>query len=245
MPRKTAPPIIRVPRRSRRCRRPNDSDTANHRSGPATTATGTFSQKIACQLTPSTTAPPITGPSATPRPDTPPQMPMAMGRMATGTDAASRVSDNGITAAAPMPWTVRARISAPDEVLRADAIEATVNRVSPASITRRRPQRSPSVAAGSMNVANASVYALTNQARSSTDAARSVRITGSAEVITRLSSVAMNIGSEVARTASHTGTTRRGPATGLRVDGQRRRGGERDHDNSKKASNDYLDPDSK
>ena len=38
-------------------------------SGAATTPTGTLSQKIACQLTPSTTAPPMTGPSATPRPD--------------------------------------------------------------------------------------------------------------------------------------------------------------------------------
>ena len=140
-----------------RWRRPKDSDTANHSSGPATRATGTFSQKMACQLTPSTTAPPITGPRATPRPETPPQMPIATGRMATGTAAASRVRDSGMTAAAPRPWTARAAISAPEDRLSAEAIDAAVKSASPPSMTRRRPQRSPSVAAGSMKVAKASV----------------------------------------------------------------------------------------
>ena len=45
-----------------------------------------------------------------------------------------------------------------------------------------------------------------------------MRITGSALVITRLSSVAMNIGSEVATTASQIGAVRRRPrvrATGV------------------------------
>ena len=84
-------------------------------------------------------------------------MPIATGRIATGTAAASRVSDSGITAAAPRPWKARAAISASEEVLSAEAIEATVNSVMPPSITRRRPSRSPRVAAGSMKVANASV----------------------------------------------------------------------------------------
>ena len=42
--------------------------------------TGTLIQKMACQFQPSTTAPPISGPTATPRPAMPPQMPMASGR---------------------------------------------------------------------------------------------------------------------------------------------------------------------
>ena len=50
-------------------------------AGARRRATGTLSQKIACQLTPSTTAPPMTGPSATPRPETPPQMPIAAARI--------------------------------------------------------------------------------------------------------------------------------------------------------------------
>ena len=60
-------------------------------------------------------------------------------------------------AAAPKPWTARAAISAPAVVLSAEATDASVKTVSPAIITRRRPSRSPSVAAGSMNVAKASV----------------------------------------------------------------------------------------
>ena len=84
-------------------------------------------------------------------------MPIAAERIAGGTAAASSVSDSGITAAAPRPWTARATISASEEVLSAAAIEAAVNSVMPASITLRRPIRSPSVAAGSMKVANTSV----------------------------------------------------------------------------------------
>ena len=60
-------------------------------------------------------------------------------------------------AAAPKPWTARAAIRAPEESDSADAIEAAVKTTMPAIITRRRPIRSPSVAAGSMKVANASV----------------------------------------------------------------------------------------
>ena len=39
-------------------------------------------------------------------------MPMASGRIARGTAAASRVSESGMIAAAPRPWTARAAISA-------------------------------------------------------------------------------------------------------------------------------------
>ena len=50
------------------------------RAGSATTPTGTLIQKIACQFQPSMTAPPMSGPTATPRPAMPPQMPIASGR---------------------------------------------------------------------------------------------------------------------------------------------------------------------
>jgi hypothetical protein len=136
---------------------PRDSEIATSSSGTATTATGTFSQKIACQLTPSTTAPPMTGPSATPRPLTPPQMPIAAARIAGGTADASRVRESGMIAAAPRPWTARAAIRASEEVLSAEAIDARVKTAMPTSIIRRRPSRSPSVAAGSMKVAKVRV----------------------------------------------------------------------------------------
>ncbi len=52
-----------------------------------------------------------------------------------------------------------------------------------------------------------------------TEEPRSAWITGSALVITRLSRVAMNIGSEAATTASHTGTRRLGAAAPPRAAG--------------------------
>jgi hypothetical protein len=165
---------------------------------------GTLIQKIACHETPSTTAPPISGPMATPRPATPPQTPMAMARWAFGTAAASRVSDSGMMAAPPTPCTARATMSMAGAVARADPMEARVNSEMPLTNSRRRPKRSPSVDAPSMSVAKVRVYALTNHCSCSSVAPRSARITGSALVITRLSRVAMNIGSDAASRATAT-----------------------------------------
>jgi hypothetical protein len=84
-------------------------------------------------------------------------MPIATARLLAGTAEASRLSESGMIAAAPRPWTARAAISASALVLSAAAMEASVKTTTPAIITRRRPIRSPSVAAGSMNVAKLSV----------------------------------------------------------------------------------------
>ena len=62
---------------------------------------------------------------------------------------------------------------------------------------RRRPNRSPSAAPVKSSTANVSVYALTVHSRFSIDALRSSRITGSAVVTTRLSSVTMKTPTEV------------------------------------------------
>ena len=96
---------------------------------------GTLSQKIASQLQPSTTAPPISGPSATPRPETPPQMPMASGRSLSLTEPTSRVSDSGMSAAEPTPWTARAAMSCTGSVLTAAAADARVKMARPAMNT--------------------------------------------------------------------------------------------------------------
>ena len=66
-------------------------------------ATGMLIQKIACQFQPSMTAPPTSGPTATPRPEIPPQMPIASGRRAGATPPAMRASDSGSTPAPPKP----------------------------------------------------------------------------------------------------------------------------------------------
>ena len=64
---------------------------------------GTLSQKIHCHEKPSTTAPPTTGPRATPSPDTPDQMPSARPRLSAAKASLSSVSDSGVITAAPRP----------------------------------------------------------------------------------------------------------------------------------------------
>ena len=65
---------------------------------------GTLSQKIQCHEMPSTTAPPTSGPSATPRPEMPDHAPIASPRFSAGKASASSVSVSGVTIAAPTPW---------------------------------------------------------------------------------------------------------------------------------------------
>lgn len=105
-----------------------------------------FTQKIHCQARPSTTAPPTTGPQAIAMPLTADHRPSASPRIRLGTAWESRVSDSGMTAAAPKPWITRATIS---WVLVSDSpqpSEARVNRARPSANTLRRPKRSPSAA---------------------------------------------------------------------------------------------------
>ena len=63
--------------------------------------------------------------------------------------------------------------------------------------SRRRPKRSPSAAPVISSTAKVSVYALTVHSSPLRLASRSLRITGSAVVTTRLSSVVMNSAREV------------------------------------------------
>ena len=141
---------------------------------------------------PLTTAPPTSGPIATPRPLTPPQTPNAMPRRAGGTASESNVSVSGRTMAAPKPCTARAAISTSMLVDRAAAALATVNVASPMENIRRRPKRSPRAAPVRSSTANVSVYALTVHSSDWIDAPRLRRTEGSAVVTTRLSSVVMN-----------------------------------------------------
>ena len=81
-------------------------------SGSSARPIGTLSQKIQCHEMPSTTAPPTSGPSATPRPLTPAQMPSASPRFWRGNASLSSVSVSGRTIAAPRPCRARAAMSA-------------------------------------------------------------------------------------------------------------------------------------
>ena len=146
-----------TPRQVERRFGPRLSCSSASATGTSAMPIGTFSQKIHCQEKPSTTAPPTTGPSATPRPDTPDQMPSASPRLSAAKASLSRVSDSGVITAPPRPCTARAAISASVVGASAAAAEATVKIATPDANTVRRPSRSPSAAAVRRNTAKLSV----------------------------------------------------------------------------------------
>src|SRR6266536_3494128 len=88
-------------------------------------------------------------------------------------------------------------MSAPADGASAAAADETVKIASPTTNIRRRPKRSPRAAPVKSKTANVSVYALTVHSRLARVACRSLRITGSAVVTTRLSRVAMKTATEV------------------------------------------------
>ena len=118
---------------------------------------GTLIQKIQCHEMPSTTAPPTIGPSATPVPLIPDQMPSAAPRRFSGKASASRVRVSGATIAPPTPWRARAATRAPVVGASAAAALDAVKSESPMRNRRRRPKRVPSAAPGMSMTANASV----------------------------------------------------------------------------------------
>ncbi len=64
---------------------------------------GTLTQKIQCRLKPWVTAPPTSGPPATARPATPPQMPMMAPRRSAEKAVVRIVRLSGVTIAARSP----------------------------------------------------------------------------------------------------------------------------------------------
>ena len=157
---------------------------------------GTFSQKIHCHEKPSTTAPPTTGPSATPRPETPDQMPSASPRRFSLKASLRSVRVSGVTIAAPRPCRARAPISASVDEASAAAADATVKTATPTANIRLRPSRSPRAAPVRRSTAKLRVYALTVHSSSSSVAPKSSRMLTRAFVTTRLSSVTMKSATE-------------------------------------------------
>jgi hypothetical protein len=136
-----------TPGTSRRALGPRLSRRSASAVGTSATPIGTFSQKIHCQEKPSTTAPPTTGPSATPSPDTPDQMPRARPRFSGANTSLRRVSESGVITAPPRPCSARAAMSASVVGASAAAADETVKMPIPTAKTVRRPSRSPSAAA--------------------------------------------------------------------------------------------------
>jgi hypothetical protein len=150
-----------IPVRSSGATGPRDSASRTRHSAIATSPIGTLTQKIQCQSIPWVIAPPITGPAAIARPPIAPQRPTTAPRRSAGNAAVSKVSDSGMIAAAPMPWTARAASSKPTVGASAHPAEAALNTASPAMNIWRRPSRSPRAAAVMIPAAYVRLYALT------------------------------------------------------------------------------------
>ncbi len=136
---------------------PLDSVSIRPASGTSARPIGTFSQKIHCQAIPCTIAPPTNGPSATPRPLIPPQMPSAAPRRSGGKASLTSVSVSGVTIAAPTPCRARAATRVSTEGASAAKALAVVKIETPIRNIRLRPNRSPSAAPVSRRTANDSV----------------------------------------------------------------------------------------
>ena len=151
------PAVARITPAGSRRPAPERLSRVSSSSGSTAMPTGTLIQKIHCQDAASVTAPPMTGPSAAPRPTVAPQRPSAMPRRCGGVTLAMSVTVSGITIAAPTPWTARAAISTPMPGASAEAALPAVNTVTPMISRRRRPNRSPSAAPVSSSTAKVSV----------------------------------------------------------------------------------------
>jgi hypothetical protein len=108
-------------------------------SGIARSPIGTLSQKIHCQLMPSTTAPPTSGPAATASPVIALKIPIAAPRFSAGNAALSSARPSGMISAAPAPCAARAPISTPTSGASAAAADAAANTPRPMAKSLRRP----------------------------------------------------------------------------------------------------------
>ena len=113
---------------------------------------------MARQLASAISAPPSTGPSATPSAPIPPQTPSARARPAgLGNWCTISDSEHGSSVDAPRPCIARAAISPPRSGAAAQAAEPTANAASPARNTRLAPNRSAIEPAVSITAASTSV----------------------------------------------------------------------------------------
>jgi len=117
--------------------------------------TGTLTRKTEPHQKCSSSQPPVTGPMATPRPETPAQMPMALARSAGSVKTLVRIDRvAGMISAPPIPMNARAPMSALAEPLKAARTEPLPKMASPTARARRRPNLSPRAPAVSRRLAN-------------------------------------------------------------------------------------------
>ncbi len=185
-----------------------------------------LNQKIARQLQMPTSAPPITGPAARARPDTAVHTPSARVR-ARSSVYRWRIMDRvpGSLAAAPRPITARPAISIPVLGASAASTDPAQKITAPISMTRLRPNSSPTMPKASMVPAKVSAYALTTHCRAVTPACSSAWTLPSATLTTVLSRKVRNRMVHSTASASARPPCRAAgacPPTGRRADGSTR-----------------------
>jgi hypothetical protein len=122
-----------------------DSGTRTLAKNKAPMTIGMFTRKTLPQLNSSSSRPPTMGPNATPRPETPAQTAIALGRSRSGKMFIRIERVAGMMPAAPTPIRARAAISSlalPDIAAHSDPAPKTSR---PSMRKRRRPKRSPRV----------------------------------------------------------------------------------------------------
>ena len=116
-----------------------DSFTAHAVTPIAMIPIGTFTQNTADHEKCWVRKPPSRGPTASPRPEMPAQMPIACGSCLRGKTATRIESESGFRSAPPMPWTARNVISCVSLWASAHAADESVNTSSPTRKMRLRP----------------------------------------------------------------------------------------------------------
>ena len=173
---------------NRRARAARDSGTNSTVATSAAATIGTLIQKTARQPSPSTSAPPKIGPSASARPDTAPNTPIARARSAGTVNVAAMIAiATGLSIVPPAACSARAAISQPMPGARPHSSDPSPNVASPAWKIRRRPTRSAVEPAGTRKQASTRVYASIVHCRPDTEACRSPRIAGSATLTMEMS----------------------------------------------------------
>ncbi len=121
-----------------------DSGTYRAVSAMAAMPTGMLIQKTPRQPAESTSAPPMTGPSATDRPKTEPQKPIALARSAGSVNVLVTIAiATGLSMDPPIACRARNATSQPRLGAREQASEPRVKTTRPTWNTVRRPTRSP------------------------------------------------------------------------------------------------------
>jgi hypothetical protein len=102
-----------------------------------------FTRNTQRHSSPLTSRPPMTGPAISPRPETPPQIPMASPRCSAGKAFVMMLSVSGIIVAAPRPWSTRNATSCSMFWASPQSADVVMKISRPPRYRRRRPKMSP------------------------------------------------------------------------------------------------------